>query len=384
MLARIYIAIIWFCFISLLAIGLMMVASTSAYAELAQATDTFNPYFQKQCFLAIAGLIGAVILSRIDYRLLKSFIVPIWIFCVFILVLCYVPGIGKEINGESRWIGFGSFTFQPSEIAKIGIMVCVASWYSNHQEKCHKIHEGFIIPGIIFGIPVLLILCEKDMGTAAALSLSGFCLMLAGGSRWWLLIIASAGAAFVLYYFVTGSENRMTRFDAWHDIEGTKLGAGRQQWLSTVAFARGGLTGAGLGGGVGKIGSIPEAHTDFIFATLGEELGLIGTATVVLLFATLAWAGLALALRIQDIFGRLLIVAFSCVIVWPAMLNMMVVSTVLPNTGLPLPFISYGGTNLFFTILAIGIMTSVHIHAPRQQIMYWPRKQSLNHIKRKP
>ncbi len=382
--ARVYISIIWFCFISLLAIGLMMVASTSAYAEFAEAKDTFNPYLQKQTFLAIGGIIAAIILSRFDYRNLKNYILWIWIGCTILLILCYIPGIGKEINGEARWIGFGSLTFQPSEIAKIGIMICVANWYSNHQEKCRHLYEGFIAPGIIFGIPVLLILCEKDMGTAAALSLSGFCLMLAGGSRWILLILAAAGAAFVLYYFVSGSENRMSRIDAWHDIEGTKLGAGRQQWLSTIAFARGGLTGAGLGAGLGKIGSIPEAHTDFIFATLGEELGLIGTAAVVILFGLLAWAGLALALCIQDVFGRLLVVAFSCVIVWPAMLNMMVVSTVLPNTGLPLPFISYGGTNLFFTILAIGLMTSVHIHAPRQQIMYWPRKQSLNHIKRKP
>ncbi len=384
MQARIYIGIIWFCFICLLAIGLMMVASTSAYAEFAEAKDTFNPYFQKQAILAAAGIIGAIVISRFDYRILKNLIYWIWGGCTLLLILCYIPGIGKEINGEWRWSGFGSFTFQPSEIAKIGIMICVANWYSNHQDKSRNIIEGFLTPGIIFGVPVLLILCEKDMGTAAALSLSGFCLMLAGGSRWILLILAAAGGAYILYLLVTASENRMTRFDAWHDIEGTKLGAGRQQWLSMIAFAQGGLTGSGLGAGLGKIGSIPEAHTDFIFATLGEELGLIGSAGVTILFGLLAWAGLALALCIQDIFGRLLIVAFSCVIVWPAMLNMMVVSTVLPNTGLPLPFISYGGTNLFFTILAIGLITSVYIHAPRQQIMYWPRKQSLNNIKRKP
>jgi cell division protein FtsW len=213
------------------------------------------------------------------------------------------------------------------------------------------------------------------MGTAAALAVSGFCVMYVAGVRGWVLLLAVLLGAMVLYDQATGSANRMERIYAWLDPEAYSQGAGRQQWISILAFARGGLSGVGLGNGIEKYGNLPFAHTDFIFAEIGEEWGLVGTAGVLLLFTMMTLAGIVLALQTNDTFGRLLAVGLVCTIFWPAALNMMVVTSLLPNSGLPLPFISYGGTNLVFTIAAIGILTSIQRHTPNKKETYWPTRR---------
>ena len=171
---------------------------------------------------------------------------------------------------------------------------------------------------------------------------------------------------------MTGSANRMQRIEAWRDPQAFSQGAGRQQWIAILAFARGGLAGVGLGDGIEKYGNLPYAHTDFIYAEIGEEWGFFGAAGVVVLFTLLTISGFALAVQTHDTFGRILVLGLTCTIFWPAMLNMMVVTAVLPNTGLPLPFISSGGTNLVFTIASIGLITSVQRHTPTIQQNYWP------------
>ncbi len=378
MLARISIVLLWLSVISLLVIGLVMVSSTSSVLP---SSDTGgNPYhfIQRQCVWAVIGLVAAGVLSAIDYRHAGKFTPYIWLGCCGLLVLCFVPGIGKNIFGENRWIVIAGIQFQPSEAAKICIMICVSYWYSTQAKLAHGFVKGFMLPGIILGIPIFLILIEKDMGTAAALSLACFCLMFAAGARIWALAQAVLMGSLVLYIFTISSENRMERIYAWFDPEGTKLGVGRQQWIAIVAFARGGWDGLGLGNGVEKLANLTLAHSDFIYAAIGEELGLRGTGLVLLLFGTFFLSGIALACTIKDKFGRLLIIALCNVIFWPAMLNMMVVCGIVPNTGLPLPFISYGGTNLACAIASVGIITSVYIHDSQRREMYWPRKQMIN------
>lgn len=375
MTSRVSIICIWVCFILLLILGLVMVASTGSCVP-GQAEKAWHATFLgKQCIFAGVGLVFAFIFAKVDYRYWRHFVKWIWIICVFLLALCFVPGIGLNINGESRWIKLG-MTFQPSELAKITLMLTLANWYTTHREMAGTFWKGFVFPGaILFGLPLFLILIEKDMGTAAALAVSGFCVMYVSGTRTWLLLLAMLLGAMVLYLMMTSSPNRMLRIEAWRDPEAFSQGAGCQQWRAILAFARGGMGGVGLGDGIEKYGSLPYAHTDFIFAEIGEEWGFFGSAGVVVLFTLMTLSGFALAVQTQDTFGRILALGLSCTIFCPAMLNIAVVTSLLPNTGLPLPFISSGGTNLVFTIATIGLLTSIQRHTPIIRQNYWPARR---------
>lgn len=375
MSARLSIICIWFCFIALLIIGLVMVASTNTGVVGGGQTST---ELTRQSIFAVAGIGVALGLSYVDYHKWRAFIPYVWLFCTLLLILCFVPGIRKEVNGEFRWLNLGLFTFQPSEIAKSVLMLTLAHWYTTHREVAATFWRGFVLPGMLFGIPLLLILVEKDMGTAAALAVSGFCVMYVSGVRGWVLLLAIIIAAIVLYDQATGSANRMERIYAWNNPEAHALGAGRQQYVADTALSAGGLTGVGLGNSEFKYGTLPFAHTDFIYAILGEEWGFIGSAGVLMLFTLMTLAGVVLALQTNDTFGRILAVGLVCTIFWPAMLNMMVVTAMLPNTGLPLPFISYGGTNLVFTMVSIGLLTSIQRHTPTIRKSYWPTRRLID------
>ena len=372
MSTRLSIICIWFCFIILLVLGVVMVASTGLSAPPVNGVE--QDYLGKQCVFALLGLGVALAASRMDYHRLRPWVWWIWSVCAILLLCCYLPVIGKTLNGESRWISIG-ITFQPSELAKICLMLALADWYTTYREMAGTFMKGFVLPGVIFGLPLMLILFEKDMGTAAALAMSGFCMMYVAGTRTWVLLLAILVGALALYVMATGSANRMERIDAWMDPQAFSQGAGRQQWISILAFARGGATGVGLGDGIEKYGNLPFAHTDFIFAEIGEEWGFVGTVGVLLLFTVMTLAGVVLALQTQDTFGRLLATGLVCTIFWPAALNMMVVTSILPNSGLPLPFISYGGTNLVFTIAAIGLLTSIQRYTPEVRENFWPKRR---------
>lgn len=375
MSTRLSIICIWVCFILLLIMGIVMVASTGLSAPPPGPNASSSSYIIKQSCFALLGLGLAVGLSAFDYHKLRGWVSALWIGCVILLALCYVPGVGLEINGERRWINLG-ITFQPSELAKITLMLAMASWYTTHREIAGTFWRGFAIPGgLIFGFPLLLILMEKDMGTTAALAMSGFCIMYVSGVRGWLILLSLLVGALALYLMTTSSPNRMTRIEAWFDPQAYSQGAGRQQWIAMLAFARGGISGVGLGNGIDKYGNLPFAHTDFIYAEIGEEWGFLGTVAVLCFYTFMTVAGIVLALQTQETFGRLLATGLVCTIFWPAALNMMVVTCMLPNSGLPLPFISYGGTNLVFTIAAIGLLTSIQRHTPNIPVNYWPSRR---------
>ncbi len=347
----------------LLCLGIVMVASTSTVVNIGEGSDPYA-LLRGQVRNAVLGLFAALALSQFDYRHYRRFVVYIWVGCVVLLILCFVPGIGLRLNGEARWIQMLGYRFQPSEMAKIALMISLAHWYARHREYSKSILRGFLAPGLIFGIPLILILVEKDMGTSAALGLAGFGVMLAAGTRWWVLALALLLGALVLFQFTTENPNRMARIEAWMKPELYKQEQALQQWVSQKAFQRGEATGVGLGEGIEKYGSLPVAHTDFIYAKIGSELGFVGSVSVVLLFTTMTIAAINLAIQTKDLFGRYLCLGLILSINTPAVLNMMVVTSIVPNTGLPLPYISHGGTNLIFSIAAIGIITSIQRRLP--------------------
>ena len=348
---------------ALVTLGLVMLASTSVWNK---HVDGYSLVKKQTVFIAM-GLLGAVVISNIDYRKLRAFWIPALVISTTLLVLCYVPGIGHKVNGATRWIKIpGVLQFQPSELAKIFVIMALAAWYAHYQAEGRKFFKGFVSPSILLGIPVALIFFEKDMGTAMALGCSGGMVMFAAGVRMPYIIAAFTATVGGAWLVILKNPERMGRINALFDLDSKEYsqGDGYQQLMGLNAFINGGVNGAGLGNGLGKMpGSIPMAHTDFIFPTIGEELGLWATLGSVFCFVVIMVYGMAIAMHAKDIFGRLLAVGLTGVIVVPAMVNIGVCTAVLPNTGLPLPFISYGGTNILFTLFAVGVLLSIHRQA---------------------
>ncbi len=348
----------------LVVLGMVMLASTSVWVE---SDSELYHHVKRQSIWIVVGVGVAAFCASQDYRRLSPFIWFILAGACFLLLLCYVPGIGLERNGETRWIKFpGLGQVQPSEPAKIAVMMALAFWLSKFRSEVTRFWKGFVIPGCILGIPTLLIFFEKDMGTAAAIGGAGLLMLFVAGTRLRYLAPSTLLAFCALTYVVYSNANRWARIMAFIDLEESRLSYGLQQWRARLAFGSGGVSGLGLGNGSEKHGYLPFAHTDFIFAMIGEELGLMGTLLIVFCFVMIAVSGISIALNAPDHFGKLFGFGLTAIILVPAMMNMGVTTGMLPNTGLPLPFLSYGGSNLVFTLAAIGLLVSIHRQSVHQ------------------
>lgn len=379
MSTKLSIIFVWVTIILLLVMGLVMVTSTGVWTE---KEGSAYVTLIRQCIFAGLGIAAALVLARIDYRLFRTYIWWMLLIVCFLLSLCYVPGIGLEINGERRWINLG-FQFQPSECAKLVMVMALAHWFTVYREQAGSLINGYVKPWLIFGIPLMLIFFEKDMGTACALGIAGMCVMYVAGSN--ILFLAGtivAGVAGLVTIVVTNA-NRMERILAWRDLYAYRLDAGMQQYRAQIAMERGGAFGTGIGESIEKHGTLPYAHTDFIYATLGEEFGLVGTLGVLLCLSLFAFFGVSIAMQTRDYYGRILAVGIVAIIFCPAMLNILVVTGIVPNSGLPLPFISTGGTNLVFSLATIGMLTSIQRHssAPPPQYEFKRRNEETVEIR---
>lgn len=346
---------------ALVALGLVMLASVSVWFE---SDESKYSHLKKQTIWAVIGVVSAVIVAYLDYSFLKKWAAPIFWVSVFLLVCCYIPGIKHTVHGETRWIIIPLIgQFQPSEISKIGVLIGLAAWLAHYQSETRSFKRGYLIPCLIIGVPTLLIFFEKDMGTAAGLGAACLTVLYIAGTRLRYLapsVVLSLAGFFVL---VRSNENRWNRIMAYLDLEANRLGYGLQQYRAMLAFRNGGIEGLGIGNGAEKHGYLPFAHTDFIFPMIGEELGLWFTLGTVFCFVVIGLYGIGIAVNARDVFGRFLAIGITCLIVIPAMVNIGVTTAILPNTGLPLPFVSYGGTNLVFTLIGVGILVSIHRRA---------------------
>jgi len=344
---------------ALITLGLVILTSASSRFDDASMGQYF--FLTRQAMWLGVGIAALVVMAFVDYRKLRRFSWPLFFVICLALALCFVPGIGDEAKGENRWIvlpGVG-LRFQPSEPAKLIIMVVLASWFARYQAEIRSFSRGFLVPCIILGIPLLLILLETDMGTTAGLGAAGLIVMYVAGSRLQFMLPSVAVAVAMLVVMVQQDPNRMRRITAFTNLEEHKEGAGWQQLLALEAFGNGGSEGLGLGNGLVKQKNFPEHHTDFIFPVIGEELGVFVSMGVILCFVVFLLTGMFIALSAPDLFGRLLGIGLTCSIVIPAMMNIGVTTACLPNTGLPLPFVSYGGTNLVFTMAMVGVLLSI-------------------------
>lgn len=365
----------------LVLLGMVMLASTSFFVQEKNA-EAYTMLWQQGVWVTVS-LAAAIMLAFLDYQLLFRHRWPIYGITLVSLLLCFVPYIGVEVNGASRWIGLRSLglpmvQFQPSEMAKLACAIAIAGWFARHAPLAGEWKIGFVIPGILILIPMLLVGMEVDLGSAVLIGALGGCMMFVAGTRWYYLTPIGVGLFSGLYLIIKLIPNRVERVMAFMDLEKYKDGLGLQQWRSLIAFGSGGMDGVGLGNGRQKMMGLPEAHTDFIFPMVGEELGFGGTILVVVLFTLIVLSGIYIAYHTQDRFGKLLSFGITITLALEALMNMGVTTGLLPNKGLPLPFVSKGGSSLLFALAGVGILVNIYrqnVRLPltrRQRMSYSP------------
>ena len=342
----------------LLAVGLIALASTTYSSD----AGSYKDLIKQSCGVGI-GVIMAWIFSQLPqglFLLKKGFF--LWVAYVGVVALLLWCFTFDPINGEQRWVqvpGLGSF--QPSEIAKSVLMLVLANYAYLYQDKLKEFRTGYLGTHIIMGIIVLLIFFETDMGTAMSLGIASLIMLSIAGVRLWHLMISVVFGVSGLAIGITLDPLRFQRIIAFLDLEAHKQGAGYQQYKALDAFQSGRIFGTGLGQGTEKH-QVPFAHTDFIYSAIAEEMGMVMSLSILLAYAVIAVVGVFIALGANDLFNRSLAVGLTAVIVIPAFINIGVVTASLPNTGLPLPLISYGGTNLVLTLTAVGLLLNVFRH----------------------
>jgi cell division protein FtsW len=349
-------------------IGLTILGLTILFS--ASASFKQGPYFYlyKQLIGVVLATGLAFAVSRIDLESMRRHAWIIGGVSIVMLVLVLVPHLGISVKGSRRWLGFGSMRLQVSEFAKLSMVFCLAHYLAINQTKIQELKRGFLIPISIVGLFAGLIAKEPDLGTAALTVAVGMLLLFLAGARWRYilptLVAVVIGFAGIVYLI----PNRLARFTAFLDVEGNKSSGTYQLYQSLAAFAAGGTDGAGLGQGRQQINFLPEAHTDFIFAVVGEELGLWFTLGVVLLFVAIFVAGLIHLRRAPNLFQFLLVTGCLLLICLQAIINLGVVTGVFPTKGMSLPFISAGLSNLLLMGLLVGIIVNTQHSWPRSSL----------------
>ena len=342
-------------------VGVIMIYSTSYIPALKQLGDGLY-FLRRQLLFVGLGFILCLGLAFFDYRLLSRYSAFILIGVVFLLILVLIPGVGTRVGGSSRWLRAFGYSFQPTELAKLAIVIVLADFLARNEANLDG-KARILFPLAVAGLVAFLVLLQPDFGSAVLIGILLLLLWMVAGVR--LKYIVGLGLLAVpllagLVVFGHGYRLRrvMIFLNPWSDPEGS----GFQIIQSFVAFAHGGFAGQGLGEGSQKLFFLPEAHTDFIFSVIGEELGFLGVAGVLFLYLVFTQRGIRIALKAPDLFGSLLAFGIVVMVSFQALLNMGVVLGVLPTKGLTLPFISYGGTSLVVNLMAVGVLLSIALH----------------------
>ena len=344
-------------------IASVLVLVTVGILILATASSVRNAdagYFVKhQLVWLVFFFLVTFVTTRVDYRLYKFIALPLSLGALALLVVVLVPGIGREINGSWRWISIGPLTIQPSELAKVSVIILFSWWLARNQRRINEWWRGIIIPFFMLGGFVVLLVLEPDFGTTMLVSVVAICMMFLSGVSWVPLaslgVIGFGGVATLIYF----NPERMARIFAFLDPQKYEHDKAWQLVNSLRAFASGGWSGVGFGQSMQKYDYLPEAHTDFIFPIIGEEFGLIASILVVLLFFLVFVLGFRIALNARDDFGRFLAYGITLMISIQALINFAVVTGLVPTKGLALPFISYGGSSLVVSGFMIGILLNI-------------------------
>ena len=316
-------------------------------------------YLMMQLVWGGLGLGVCFAATSIDYRILQRFAMPLFIGTLVLLVLVLIPGIGIKLNGARRWFDLGPMNFQPSELAKITLLIGIAAWADKYVKQMREFRYGLLLPGALIALTLGLIFLGPDFGTTMLLAAVCCILLFVAGTHWKYLIPPMGAGAAGITVAIMNDPVRMKRITAFLHPEQHREGTGFQAYQAMLALGSGGSTGVGLGNGRQKLGFVPEHHTDFIFSVIGEELGVVASLLVVLAFAAIVICGLYIAWHSRDRFGMILGTGITFLIGLQAFINIGVVTSALPNKGLPLPFISYGGSSLVMMLGSVGVLLSI-------------------------
>lgn len=349
-------SLLLFSVLGLLVLGIVMLVSASTGQPEAR-------FLIMQPIWAGVGLVALLVAASGDYRWIKRFWWALLALAIVLLAMVWVPHIGIMKNGARRWIGYGSFRMQPSEFAKIALIIAIAWYGERFQRHMGTFTRGVLIPGVGIGSVLFLIFKEPDVGTTLLLAGVSAVMLLVAGLRWRYVLPPLLAGLIGITAFIANDTVRSQRVYAWLHPEETRLDKGMQTYQAMAALGSGGIQGVGLGEGRQKLGFVPEHHTDFILSVVGEELGLAATLSVILAFMVILFCGIYIAWNAADTFGMLIATGITFLIAMQVVINIGVVTGSLPNKGLALPFISYGGSNLVIMMGCIGLLINIGRHA---------------------
>lgn len=348
---------------ALIGIGLLMIASAGVSYGNIRFNDPY--YFFKEQLLGLGvGFVFLFIAERIPYTVWRKFVVPLFLLALVLLILVFIPGFGTSVYGAARWVDLGPFSFQPSEIMKIAIIFYLAAWLSRRgAQTAEDFYEGFVPFLVVLSLVGFLIIKQPDTGTLGLIFCIALSIFFASGANLRHIVGLIGLALASLFVLIKIAPYRMQRFLVFLNPEHDPLGAGYQMNQALLAIGTGGWFGVGLGYSRQKFNYLPEPVTDSIYAVLAEETGLVGASIVVLLFLFFLWRGIRVAMGAPDAFGRLLAVGITAWVVCQAFINVAAITGLIPLTGIPLPFISFGGTSLAVLMAAVGVLLNISRHS---------------------
>lgn len=358
---------VYLLFVTLLLVffGLVMIFSSSAVFAQEKFGDGYY-FLKKELLFATSGILLLFAVKRVPYHYYWKWVYPFLFGTSLLLVMVLLVGHGASQEGVKRWIKFGFFSFQPSELAKLSVIIFVSYALAKKREVIREFKKGFLPIILVSGVYLVLIVAQKDLGSALTLGIIVLLMLFIAGTKLVYLLGAVAASVPALYYLIFSVDFRRRRILAFLNPWAYQSDSGFQIIQSFVAFQEGGFTGVGLGEGKQKLFYLPEAHTDFIFSVVGEELGLVGVLFVVALFMVFIFRGFMITLRSRDYFGLYLAFGLTCLIGVQAFINMGIVMGLLPTKGLALPFISYGGSSLLTSLVAVGILLNISMETEEE------------------
>ena len=358
--------VIQLCVMALLGIGLVMIQSAGMWIEGADPASgsILSLAWGRHTIYALIAVAVMLAAAWVDVRQLlrcHGLANPLWWLLMLALgltALTFVPALAKTVNGASRWLRIGPFSFQPSELVKWVMLAAIAWWCARRGGVMHRFRHGLLPPLVLVAMACMLVVIE-DLGTAMLIGVVSMCLLYAGGARLWQLVLMAVPGLIMVVMLIMSSPYRLRRLLAFIDPWADSEGAGYHPIQSMIAIAQGGLVGRGLGNGVQKFGYLPEDTTDFIFAVICEELGIVGALLVACLYLAILWVGVGILRDCRDTFSRLLGLGVLLTVGIQAAINLAVVTVLVPTKGIALPLISLGGTGWVMTGLALGLLTSL-------------------------
>ncbi len=351
--------------VALTCIGVVMVYSSSAIMAAERFHDGFY-FLKRQLAYTLVGFIMMAAATYFKYENWRKLAVVSLFASIALLILLFIPGLGVRVGGAMRWLRLPGLTLQPAELVKLAMVLYLAHSLTRKKEKVRSLSKGYLPYMIVLGVLLLILLKQPDLGSAMIIAGVSLGMLIVAGVRWLYILPTILMSLPVLYFLVMQVDYRRRRIMAFLDPWDDPFDTGFQIIQSLVAFGKGGVFGQGLGIGEQKLFYLPEAHTDFIFSVIGEELGLVGVVIVAALFLTLVLCGIRIALNCQEPFGRNLAFGLSLLIGLEAFVNLAVCMGLLPTKGLALPFISYGGTSLVVCLVAVGILLNISASIGRQ------------------